>query len=105
MLIDSWPLTATGLTSTAGTTASVVIIRNNKMYVGHVGDSAVVIGKQFQKHFEDRLVAHFVTVVCAFLFRDTSQLHCGPRSIKWVWTFPGKIHMGKKCVIASCARL
>jgi len=72
MLIDSWPLTATGLTSTAGTTASVVIIRNNKMYVGHVGDSAVVIGKQFQKHFEDRLVAHCVTVVCAFLFLSAS---------------------------------
>ena len=56
----------TGLPSTAGTTASVVVVRNNKMYVGHVGDSAVVIGKQSKKRFDSKLVAQCVTVVCAF---------------------------------------
>jgi len=63
-LSDSWPQTSTGFPSTAGTTASVVIIRNDKMYVGHVGDSAVVIGKRSsRKHSDARLVAHCVTVV------------------------------------------
>ena len=71
LLLDSWPQTATGLPSTAGTTASVVIIRNDKMYVGHVGDSAVVIGKQSQTRFGSRLIAHCVTVVCVFLYLFT----------------------------------
>jgi len=67
LLLDSWPQTATGLRSTAGTTASVVIIRDSKMYVGHVGDSAVVVGKQSQKHIGGKLIAHCLTVVRAFL--------------------------------------
>lgn len=41
-----WPKTATGLPSTAGTTASVAFIRNGKIYLGHVGDSAIVLGYQ-----------------------------------------------------------
>ncbi|XP_043855492.1 protein phosphatase 1D isoform X2 [Dromiciops gliroides] len=41
-----WPKTMTGLPSTSGTTASVVIIRGTKMYVAHVGDSGVVLGVQ-----------------------------------------------------------
>ena len=46
--IDDWPKTALGHTSTAGTTASLVIIRGNKLYVANVGDSMVVMGtKQF----------------------------------------------------------
>uniref|UniRef100_A0A803XVI7 PPM-type phosphatase domain-containing protein n=1 Tax=Meleagris gallopavo TaxID=9103 RepID=A0A803XVI7_MELGA len=36
----------TGLPSTSGTTASVVIIRGSKMFVAHVGDSGVVLGVQ-----------------------------------------------------------
>ncbi|XP_013921881.1 PREDICTED: dynein heavy chain 14, axonemal [Thamnophis sirtalis] len=36
----------TGLPSTSGTTASVVVIRGSKMYVAHVGDSGVVLGVQ-----------------------------------------------------------
>lgn len=39
-----WPKTLTGQPSTAGTTASIVLIRGNLMYVAHVGDSAVVVG-------------------------------------------------------------
>ncbi|KAG8451687.1 hypothetical protein GDO86_003758 [Hymenochirus boettgeri] len=42
--LPEWPKTMTGLPSTSGTTASVVIIRGNKMYVAHVGDSGVVFG-------------------------------------------------------------
>jgi hypothetical protein len=42
---DSWPKTASGRPSTAGTTASIVIIRDGKLYVAHVGDSTVVLGE------------------------------------------------------------
>ncbi|XP_068441779.1 protein phosphatase, Mg2+/Mn2+ dependent, 1Da isoform X1 [Clinocottus analis] len=44
--LPEWPKTLTGLPSTSGTTASVVFIRGNRMYVAHVGDSAVVLGVQ-----------------------------------------------------------
>lgn len=43
---DNWPRTASGLPSTAGTTASVAFIRRGKIYVGHVGDSGIVLGYQ-----------------------------------------------------------
>lgn len=32
--------------STAGTTASIAFIRRGKIYIGHVGDSAIVLGCQ-----------------------------------------------------------
>ncbi|XP_051891771.1 protein phosphatase 1D-like [Pristis pectinata] len=44
--LPDWPKTLTGLPSTSGTTASVVIICRDKMYVAHVGDSGVVLGAQ-----------------------------------------------------------
>lgn len=46
LITAEWPKTMTGLPSTSGTTASVVIIRGMKMYVAHVGDSGVVLGIQ-----------------------------------------------------------
>ncbi|NWH37960.1 PPM1D phosphatase, partial [Chloropsis hardwickii] len=46
LLAAEWPKTMTGLPSTSGTTASVVIIRGSRMYVAHVGDSGVVLGVQ-----------------------------------------------------------
>lgn len=42
--LEKWPKTASGLPSTAGTTASICIIKNSKLYIGHVGDSAIVLG-------------------------------------------------------------
>ncbi|XP_056127167.1 protein phosphatase, Mg2+/Mn2+ dependent, 1Da [Rhinichthys klamathensis goyatoka] len=42
--LPEWPKTVTGLPSTSGTTASIVVIRRDRMYVAHVGDSAVVLG-------------------------------------------------------------
>lgn len=45
-VIEKWPKTVTGLPSTAGTTASVAFIRRGKIYIGHVGDSAIVLGYQ-----------------------------------------------------------
>ncbi|XP_068173316.1 protein phosphatase 1D-like [Antennarius striatus] len=44
--LPDWPKTLTGLPSTSGTTASVVVIRGARMYVAHVGDSTVVLGVQ-----------------------------------------------------------
>ncbi|KAM8899500.1 protein phosphatase 1D-like isoform 2-T2 [Spinachia spinachia] len=44
--LPEWPKTITGLPSTSGTTASVIVIRGLHMYVAHVGDSAVVVGVQ-----------------------------------------------------------
>lgn len=45
----NWSRTSDELPSTAGTTASVLFIRNNKFYTGHVGDSRIVIAN---KHTE-----------------------------------------------------
>ncbi|XP_030648909.1 protein phosphatase, Mg2+/Mn2+ dependent, 1Db [Chanos chanos] len=42
--LPEWPKTLTGLPSTSGTTASVVVIRGDCMFVAHVGDSSVVLG-------------------------------------------------------------
>ncbi|KOB67265.1 Protein phosphatase 2c [Operophtera brumata] len=44
--LEKWPKTVGGLPSTAGTTASVAFIRRGKIYIGHVGDSAIVLGYQ-----------------------------------------------------------
>lgn len=44
--LDKWPRTASGLPSTAGTTASVAFIRKGKIYIGHVGDSGIILGYQ-----------------------------------------------------------
>lgn len=45
-MTDKWPRTASGLPSTAGTTASIAFIRKGKIYVGHVGDSGIILGYQ-----------------------------------------------------------
>ncbi|XP_006641118.2 protein phosphatase 1D [Lepisosteus oculatus] len=52
--LPEWPKTLTGLPSTSGTTASVVVIRGDKMFVAHVGDSGVVVG--LQDHPSDQFV-------------------------------------------------
>lgn len=46
---DKWPKTSSGLPSTAGTTASIAFIRRGKIYIGHVGDSGIVLGYQKDK--------------------------------------------------------
>jgi len=44
--LDKWPKTAAGLPSTSGTTASIIFVRRGKIYIGHVGDSSIVMGGQ-----------------------------------------------------------
>ncbi|XP_072547211.1 protein phosphatase, Mg2+/Mn2+ dependent, 1Da [Salminus brasiliensis] len=58
--LPEWPRTATGLPSTSGTTASVVVIRRDRIYVAHVGDSAVVLGVQDDPD-EDSIRAEEIT--------------------------------------------
>jgi len=42
--LPNWPKTASGLPSTSGCTATVLFIRKSKAYVGHCGDSGLMIG-------------------------------------------------------------
>lgn len=42
--VDKWPRTSSGFRSTSGTTASIAIIKNSKLYIGHVGDSGIALG-------------------------------------------------------------
>ena len=44
--IGNWPKRKDGHNSTSGTTATVAIIRDNKLYIAHVGDSAAVLAKK-----------------------------------------------------------
>ncbi|ODM94940.1 Protein phosphatase 1D [Orchesella cincta] len=44
--MNNWPKSKCGNPSVSGTTASVVLIKNGKLYVVHVGDSAIVLGYQ-----------------------------------------------------------
>lgn len=50
VIVEKWPKTASGLPSTAGTTASVAFIRRGKIYIGHVGDSGIILGYQEPGH-------------------------------------------------------
>ena len=52
--LDTWPKRKDGLHSTSGTTATVIILRGNKLYVAHVGDSAAVISCKNEKGFEGK---------------------------------------------------
>ena len=51
IILEKWPTTSAGLPSTAGTTASVAFIRRGKIYVGHVGDSGIVLGYQDESKY------------------------------------------------------
>ena len=43
--LDKWPRrTYSGYQSTAGTTSTIAIIREKKLYIGHAGDSGIVLG-------------------------------------------------------------
>jgi len=62
-IADKWPKTGSGLPSTAGTTASIGIIKNSKLYIGHVGDSAIVIGRQHGKDSKHHRSSQMLTKV------------------------------------------
>ena len=51
--LENWAKTGSGLPSTAGTTASIAFIRRGKIFVGHVGDSGIILGEQDERNPED----------------------------------------------------
>lgn len=57
--LPNWKKTSSGLPSTAGTTASVCFIKRGKLFIGHVGDSGIILGEK-DPHQPTRCV--FVTV-------------------------------------------
>lgn len=56
---DNWPKTASGLPSTAGSTASIAFVRKGKLYIGHCGDSGIVLG---QKNADGNWIARPMTI-------------------------------------------
>lgn len=44
--LPNWKKTASGFPSTAGTTASVCFIKRGKLFIGHVGDSGIILGQE-----------------------------------------------------------
>lgn len=46
VVLENWPKTQSGWPSTSGTTASIAFIRRSNIYIGHVGDSCIVLGYQ-----------------------------------------------------------
>lgn len=57
---ESWPKTVYGLPSTSGTTASVAFIRKGKIYIGHVGDSSIVLGYQEEGMLETFICIDYI---------------------------------------------
>lgn len=57
---ENWPRTHAGFYSTAGTTASVAFIKNGKIFVGHVGDSKIVLGMEHDH--EDYWISKELTI-------------------------------------------
>lgn len=57
---ESWPKTVYGLPSTSGTTASVAFIRKGKIYIGHVGDSSIVLGYQEEGLLETYICVGYI---------------------------------------------
>lgn len=48
--LPNWRKTASGLPSTAGTTASICFIKRSKLFIGHVGDSGIMLGERDPHH-------------------------------------------------------
>ncbi len=44
--LPNWRPTSSGLPSTAGTTASICFIMRGKLFVGHCGDSGIILGEE-----------------------------------------------------------
>lgn len=59
--LPSWPRTASGLPSTSGTTATVVFIKKNRVYVGHVGDSGLVVATRNRRRNINSWEGHKMT--------------------------------------------
>ncbi|ETN77965.1 protein phosphatase 2C, partial [Necator americanus] len=102
-IVSEWPRTASGYPSTAGTTVSIAIIRNGKLYTGHVGDSAIILLKRsYLKDNSEDLVPLRLTVDHKPESEDEQariRIAGGSVALKSgvarvVWTRPLKHHIG-----------
>ncbi|KAL6726064.1 hypothetical protein Aduo_008074 [Ancylostoma duodenale] len=102
-IVSEWPRTASGYPSTAGTTVSIAIIRNGKLYTGHVGDSAIILLKRsYLKDNSEDLVPHRLTIDHKPESEDEQariRIAGGSVALKSgvarvVWTRPLKHHTG-----------
>ncbi|PIO72293.1 protein phosphatase 2C [Teladorsagia circumcincta] len=98
-----WPRTASGYPSTAGTTVSIAILRNGKLYTGHVGDSAIILLRRaYRKDNSEDLVPHRLTVDHKPESEDEqARIRVAGGSValksgvaRVVWTRPLKHHIG-----------
>ena len=48
--LPGWKKTNQGHPSTAGTTASICFIKRGKLFIGHVGDSGIILGERDPNH-------------------------------------------------------
>ncbi|VDL77786.1 unnamed protein product [Nippostrongylus brasiliensis] len=102
-VVAEWPRTASGYPSTAGTTVSIAILRNGKLYSGHVGDSAIILLKRaYRKDNSEDLIPHRLTVDHKPESEDEQtriRIAGGSVALKSgvarvVWTRPMKHHTG-----------
>ncbi|XGW13975.1 hypothetical protein V3C99_000337 [Haemonchus contortus] len=102
-VVSEWPRTASGYPSTAGTTVSIAILRNGKLYTGHVGDSAIILLKRaYRKDNSEDLVPHRLTIDHKPESEDEQariRIAGGSVALKSgvarvVWTRPLKHHTG-----------
>lgn len=66
-----WKRTNTGFPSTAGTTASIAVLFQNKLFVAHVGDSGVILGQEDGPRGDKKITAIKLTKV-----RITDEDYC-----------------------------
>lgn len=66
-----WPRTASGHPSTSGTTGSIAIIKNSKLYIGHVGDSGVALGYDQIRKSENQSVNQIAGVMLTRVYIHT----------------------------------
>lgn len=68
--LETWPRRADQFYSTSGTSATVVFIKNGKMYTAHVGDSRIVLGYQNKGNIvSNKNIAFVYSIIVVFSFQ------------------------------------
>ena len=67
--LPTWKKTASGLPSTAGTTASVCFIKRGKLFIGHVGDSGI-----YPRRKRSKSSKQVISICCISVSSIYSQL-------------------------------
>lgn len=97
----NWPKTSSGMASTAGTTASIAFIRRGKLYVGHVGDSGIILGEQCSKNPNEWRATRLTRdhkpecpIELARIEKSGGKVVSKSGVPRVVWTRPSKGHTG-----------